>query len=352
MKKSLYQIIVMMLITMMFLIGCSNSTSNETISEVVATSTVSVEPTMQATEVIVPTETVVVLVSNVPETLPEDLGGKTVYGYILDIMKQYLPDDIFTNDSYTDQQKFDARGAIALVLQVSNEQLYEKPDQYWLHIRGRGYSQQFFDTKDIAYKELALADFQQALDMGYIVVKNDYDRIAAANDIVFPAGWSMEQALTLDEVGAILGVMGEELMLVENPNNNPDGGKPVVGYAVIDDPEAQMNQIIVSADVNGGSSLYEELKTQAVDGKTEEIAGIGDTSFLCKFSNIDEIGTQYTALVLLRGDIVVQVYIPTEAWTNGPYNYDTEQLALAIGFQLVDNMTNIYRNIPDFKIFN
>jgi len=288
-------------------------------------------------------------VSSVPKTLPADLNGKTLYGYVLDLMKQYLPDNVFTNESVGEQEKADARAAITLILQVCNEQLSEKQDQYWLHVRGRCYAQQFFDTKDTAYKELALADYQTALDMGYIAVKSDYDRIAAADDIVFPAGWSMEQALTLDEMGTILGIPGNELKFVENPENYPPNGMPEVGYAVADDPEAEKNQIIVSADVQGGKAMYEERKSQAVDNKTEEIAGIGDTAFLCGFTDIDDAGTHYTALVLLRGDIVVQVWIPTEAWADGPYHLQPDQLACGIGFQLIDNMTNVYRKLPEWK---
>lgn len=290
-------------------------------------------------------------VSSVPQTLPEDLGGKTVYGYVTDLMKQYLPDDVFTGTTRSEQEKTDARAAIALILQVCNEQLYEKQDQYWLHIRGRCYAQQFFDTKDKAYKELALADYQAALDMGYIVVKGDYDRIAVADDIVFPAGWGMEQALTLDEMGALLGIPGNELMFVESSINYPPNGMPEVGYAIIDDPDARSNQIIVTADVHGGRAMYEERKAQAVDNKTEEIAGIGDAAFLCGFTDTDDANTHYTALVLLRGDIVVQIWIPTEAWTSGPYQYQADQLACGIGFQIVDNMTNPYRVLPELKLY-
>ncbi len=270
-----------------------------------------------------------------------------MYGYVLDLMKQYLPDNVFTNGSVGKQEKADARAAIALILQVCDEQLSQKQDQYWLHIRGRCYAQQFFDTKDAAYKVLALADYQAALDMGYIAVKSDYDRIAA-DDILLPPGWSMEQALTLEEMGVILGIPGNELRFVENPKNYPPNGMPEVGYAIIDDPEAEKNQIIVAADVQGGKAMYEGRKAQAVGNKAEEIAGIGDAAFLCGFTDIDDAGTHYTALVLLRGDIVVQIWIPTKAWTNGPSNLQPDQLACIIGIQLVDNMTNAYRNLPEW----
>ncbi len=164
---------------------------------------------------------------------------------------------------------------------------------------------------------------------------------ALSDTIVLPAGWQIQQAMSLEEMGKIT---GKEMAFYHNPLDKPGDGKPRGGYYIIDDPKSGENKIEISVEVEGGQARYDSVKGFAVDNKTEDIAGIGDKAYLGQF---EDAGVTFTTLAVLKGNLFFRVMVPTAPWTD--LSYVPEQLASDIAYQLLENLYNPAREIPAAK---
>jgi hypothetical protein len=162
--------------------------------------------------------------------------------------------------------------------------------------------------------------------------------LTLSDTIVLPAGWKIQQAMSLEEMGAIT---GKEMAFYFYSLDKPAEGKPGGGYYIVDDPESANNQISIRVEVEGGQARYDSVKGYAVDEKTEDIAGIGDKAYLGQF---DDAGVIFTTLAVLKGNLFFRVMVPTEVWK--ALSYEPEQLASDIAFQLLENLYNPAREIP------
>ena len=140
--------------------------------------------------------------SAVPEQLPEDLGGKTFYGYVMDLKNTYMPAKVFQDAvKYTDLNREDARRAARLIVDAVTAKLAETgaPDQYFLYLRAYANDLLFQDTGDEAYREAGLDDYRQVVELGGAYAQADYDRLAAIEAKAGPMSWQVPQMLTLQE---------------------------------------------------------------------------------------------------------------------------------------------------------
>ncbi|NLI21088.1 MAG: peptidoglycan-binding protein [Clostridiales bacterium] len=116
--------------------------------------------------------------SPVPDSMPADLGGKTEYGYLVDLRQRYLPAQVFTDPKHTDAERNDARRAVRLIVENLNRRmdLYGQ-NPYELEIRAACYAQAYADTGDVRFWRLAVNDGKQAMRKGYIPAKAGYDAL-------------------------------------------------------------------------------------------------------------------------------------------------------------------------------
>lgn len=118
--------------------------------------------------------------SSVPDTAPADFGGKTAYGYIMDLKSTYLKGDIFTGPGYTQRQQEDARQALRLIVEMISSGFDQNgPNAFEAEIRGFCYALAYADTGNPVFRLLALNDLKQALSMGNMLAKKQYDELAA-----------------------------------------------------------------------------------------------------------------------------------------------------------------------------
>ncbi len=118
--------------------------------------------------------------SPVPDEVPADLGGKTVYGYVVELRQQYLPEDAFIRPDSGDADKNNARRAAKLLIETITEGFDANgQNAYELEIRGYCYALIYDDTGDVAYRQLAINDYKQAMYLGFAMAKPGYDKLAA-----------------------------------------------------------------------------------------------------------------------------------------------------------------------------
>jgi len=162
--------------------------------------------------------------------------------------------------------------------------------------------------------------------------------LTLSDTIVLPAGWKIQQAMSLEEMGKIT---GKEMEFYFYGLDKPAEGKPGGGYYIAGDPKSAENQIEIIVEVEGGQARYDYVKGFTVDGKTEDIAGIGDKAYLCQMA---DAGITSTTLAVLKGNLFFRVMVPTEPWK--ALSYEPDQLASDIAFQLLENLYNPAREIP------
>ena len=64
--------------------------------------------------------------SPVPDILPDDLGGKTLYGYLMDLKTTYAPSKVFSDAAkYSDADRENARRALHLIDDAATKKMEE-----------------------------------------------------------------------------------------------------------------------------------------------------------------------------------------------------------------------------------
>ena len=74
----------------------------------------------------------------VPDRLPDDLGGKTLYGYLMDLKNAHLPPSVFLDSTrYSGEDRENARRAARLIIDAATAKMEAAgaPDQYNLYLR-------------------------------------------------------------------------------------------------------------------------------------------------------------------------------------------------------------------------
>ncbi|HRX08822.1 MAG TPA: peptidoglycan-binding domain-containing protein [Candidatus Limiplasma sp.] len=294
----------------------------------------------------------VIAQSSVPDELPADLGGKTLYGYLVDLKNSYLPAKVFQDAvKYSDQNREDAKQAAKLIVDATTAKMQDtgSPDQYMLYLRAYATDLLFQASGDEALRDAGLADYKQVVDLGGAYAQADYDKLAALEVKSEPLNWQIPQMLTLEEMATTLGVPAADLFLTDIGYSSADGNKTGTGYAYrkMDDPAA--SAIYVLADLQGGKSRYDVLKTCAFLQKTEAVSGIGDEAVLMGLRNIDNNPALYTTLLVRKDELVLQVRIPFAAWRGGDSNANLLPYAQAIATKVLENLYNTQRAVPSMN---
>ena len=287
--------------------------------------------------------------SAVPDTLPADLGGKTLYGYLMDLKNQYLPAKVFQDAvKYTDQNREDAMRAAALIVDATTAKMQEtgKLDQYMLYLRAYATDLLFQQSGDTALREAGLADYKQVVDLGGAYAQTDYDKLAALEVQAAPLSWQAAQILTLGEMAGILGVSQSDLFYTASDYNAADGSKTGVGYSLRSAGDSTAAAIWVLADPQGGKARYNVLKTAAFLQKSEAVPGIGDEALLMGLRNMDNNPALYTTLLVIKDTLVLEVRVPYAMWSGAPYNADPAEIARAAASKFLQNLYDTQRVVP------
>lgn len=287
--------------------------------------------------------------SSVPDQLPSDLGGKTFYGYVMELKNTYMPAKVFQDAvKYTDQNREDARRAARLIVDAVTAKLQETgtPDQYFLYLRGYAYDLLFQDGGDETYREAGLADYKQVTELGGAYAQADYDRLAAIEVKAGPLSWQVPQMLTLLEAAEAMTVSESDLMYVASDYSLADGSKTGVGYAMRAAADPAASTVWVLADPQGGQARFDVLKTAAFLMKTEAIEGVGDEALLMGVRNLYNDPKLYTVLLVRKDELVLRVLVPYAVWSGEPFNAAPALLAQALAEKLLSNLFDTARAVP------
>lgn len=293
---------------------------------------------------------VVIAESPVPDKVPEDLGGKTLYGYLMDIKSQNAPATVFQDAvKYSEQDRENARRAIRLIVAAATEKIdgAGQSDQYFLYLRAYAYELQFQDQKGPELQAKALADYKQTVALGGGYAQADYDRVAAMQVKAAPLSWQIPQMLTLEEMGQILGVAGGGLFYLRSPYQADDGSRLGVGYGLRSVQDPAGSAVFVLADPLGGEPRNKLLKGMAFLGRADAIPDMGDEAALVGLRNTDNNPILYTTAIVRRGDLVLQVRVPDHTWRGTGFNMDPAKLAMEIAAKVIANLYDDQRPVPD-----
>lgn len=144
---------------------------------------------------------------------------------------------------------------------------------------------------------------------------SDGAQVSESDVIVLEDGWAIQDVLTPEEVGAI---MGATLNYFPEGMDAPSEGRPAASY---NQEGVDFSSVRFIVDVNGGEEEYELLKEYAVDGSVEEISGLGDQAIALAYDD-DRVG-----VLVLKGDAVIRVN-----WRGDIYGTD----AVGLGTELTN----------------
>jgi len=288
--------------------------------------------------------------SPVPDEVPDDFGGKTFYGYLVGLRDEYLPAKVFTDPTaYSDEDRENARRAARLIVEAVTRSFEEKgtEDQYNIYLRGYAYEQQFLDTKDPALRIKALDDYGKAIEMGSVFAQTDYDRVEAIEIQAGPLDWQIPQMLTADDVGGIVG--DSDLFFMYTPYATEDNARLGVGYALSTQPDPTASAIFVLVERQGGHYRFDVLKRTAFLGATTDISGLGDAAFAMGVRNTFQDPLLYRTVVVMSGDMVIQVRVPDFVWRGPGFNMDPAKIASDIAAKLLQNLSDTEREVPGME---
>lgn len=250
--------------------------------------------------------TITVWASPVPDEIPEDLGGRTFYGYLIDLKNEYLQKGVFTDAAkFNDDDRENARRAANLIIKAVTEANEESGEvsKSTLWVRGIAYEFLFLDAKDPVLRDKALEDFGLVIEMGDTFAQSDYDRVEALEVPAAPLAWQIPQMLTLEEASALLN--GEALQLVAVPFVADNPNQLGVGYALSEADDPAATTIYVLVDLLGGAERFGYLKRAAYLSDAEALANIGDGAYVMNTRNSFNDPMRYRTIVALKDDILI-----------------------------------------------
>lgn len=286
--------------------------------------------------------------SPVPDALPEDFGGKTRYGYLMDLKASYMPATVFRDTvKYGESDRDNARRAIELLILATTQAMEQAgaPDQYNLYLRAYSYDLKYQDTKDSAFKVQALDDYRKTIEIGGGYAQADFDRLSALELAAAPLNWQISQILPLDDAGDVLGTAGGNLFYVKSDYAKADG-RLGLGYALRTVQNPERSALFVQVDLQGGKARFEVLKRFASLGRTQKVANLGEEAVLFGSRNIQGNGLLYATVLVLKEPLVLQVSVPDHAWRGPGFNMDPEDLALRLAGRFLNNLFDSARSIP------
>lgn len=296
-----------------------------------------------------PSFTVLASDAPVPETLPEDYGGKTLYGYLMDLKNTYLPAKVFSDAvKYSDQDRESARRAANLLILGATQAMDKSgaEDQYNLYLRAYAYDLKYQDQRDPADRELALKDYQKAIAAGGTYAQADYDRLMALELQAAPLRWQISQILPLDEAAEALGVDVGALFYTASDYSQDDGSRLGLGYALSTVQNPDQSAVFVLVDPQGGKARYEMLKRFAFLGQVEEISGLGDEAVIMGLRSIQHNGLRYATALVIKDPLVLRVCVPDHIWRGLGHDRDPEGIALGLAERFLSNLFNTSRTLP------
>lgn len=116
---------------------------------------------------------------SIPDELPPELTDvPSLNEFATTLWMNYVKSDIFESDRFSDAEKASAQKALQLIIAAEDKAiaLYDKNENLY-YLRGAAYAQCYYDTKDPAYKDKALADLKKAADMGLALAQTEYDTV-------------------------------------------------------------------------------------------------------------------------------------------------------------------------------
>ena len=140
-------------------------------------------------------------------------------------------------------------------------------------------------------------------------------------EISLPDGWTMTDAISAEEVGAIT---GEPMEVFPEAGSAAQSGRPTGGYIATGKTDAK---IFFSVEVQGGEQAYELIKEFADPASIQEVSGVGDKAYLCTFSD----GRK--GIIVLKGDAVVRV-----DWNPSVFAADPAEFGGELAGKLLENM--------------
>ena len=150
---------------------------------------------------------------------------------------------------------------------------------------------------------LALAGCGSSSDGGSTDAASDGGEAAA---ITLPDGWTMADALTAEDVGAITGKTMEEF---PEASSAAQDGKPAGGYTATG---VDGSKIYFGVDVQGGEPGYESMLSYAEPDSAADVSGVGDQAALVTFSD------GRAGIIARKGDAVIRVDWDPKIYTDDP----------------------------------
>lgn len=285
----------------------------------------------------------------VPDELPADLGGKTLYGYLMDLKNNYLPAKVFQDAAkYTQENRDNAAKAAALTVSATTAKMEQtgSPDQYMLYLRAYANDLLFQSGGDETLRAAALADYKQTVELGGTYAQADYDKLAALEVKAGPISWQVPQMLTLADAAGILPVAQDDLFYAASEYTAADGSRTGVGYALRSAADPAAGAVWVLADPQGGKARYDVLKSAAVMRLTLAMDGIGDEALLMGVRGVNGNPALYTALLTRKDDLVIQVLVPYAFWSGEPYGINPAEPCMAMTEKLLSNLYDTQRTVP------
>ncbi len=130
--------------------------------------------------------------------------------------------------------------------------------------------------------------------------------------IVLEDGWAIQDVITPEEVGAI---MGATLVYFPEGGSAAQEGRPEASYL---QESVEGSKITFAVDVNGGEEEFEIIKGYAVEGSVEEISGLGDKAVALEYED-GEVG-----VLVVRGDAFIRIDWPADIYGSGAAELGTE----------------------------
>ncbi|HET6496268.1 MAG TPA: hypothetical protein VFH61_12990 [Thermoleophilia bacterium] len=140
-------------------------------------------------------------------------------------------------------------------------------------------------------------------------------------EISLPDGWTMTDAISAEEVGAIT---GESMEAFPEAGSAAQSGRPAGSYIATGKTDAK---IFFSVDVQGGEQGYEQVKEFTDPASIQEVSGVGDKAYVCTFSD------GRTGIIALKGDAVVRV-----DWNPSAFAADPAEFGGELAGKLLENL--------------
>jgi hypothetical protein len=126
--------------------------------------------------------------------------------------------------------------------------------------------------------------------------------VSESDVIVLEDGWAIQDVITPEEVGAI---MGATMTYFPEAGSAAQDGRPEAGYT---QESVEGSKVYFAVDVDGGEEELEIIKGYAVEGSLEEISGLGDKAYALTYEDGD------VGVILVRGEAFIRIDWPSDVY--------------------------------------